>query len=449
MEETYRERYRPQFHFTAQKGWLNDPNGLVFFEGEYHLFFQHNPFGTDWGNMTWGHAISSDLVHWKQIDNALEPDRLGTMFSGSAAADWENTAGFKTGDLTPLILIYTAAGGTSEASKGQPFTQCIAYSEDRGRSFKKYGQNPVLGHSVKENRDPKVAWHAPTRRWIMALYLDGNDYALYSSHNLKEWTHLQTFSMEGCSECPDFFEMPVEGEPETKRWVFTAANGRYYIGAFDGKRFTPETGPHIADHGANYYAVQTYSDIPASDGRRIQIAWMNGGKYPDMPFNQQMSFPCELTLKKTAEGLRLYRYPVQEIKALHEKPIEWKGDLKPGENPLKDASGHLFDIELEAEIGDASVVVLTVSGEEIRFNAKEKTVACLNRSAPLSVDEGKIKLRALADITSLEVFGNGGEASLTSCFVPKDGADSLSLVAEGGEAKNVSLKAYPLRAAWT
>ena len=163
----YNEKFRPQFHFTARQNWLNDPNGLVHYDGTYHLFFQHNPAGLEWGNMTWGHAVSRDIVRWKQVENALEPDRLGTMFSGSAVVDWENTSGFQTGPDKPIVLIYTAAGGTSPESEGQPFTQCLAYSSDGGQTWVKYAGNPVLGCIRDGNRDPKVIWHAPTRRWIM------------------------------------------------------------------------------------------------------------------------------------------------------------------------------------------------------------------------------------------------------------------------------------------
>src|SRR5262245_38978807 len=210
--QLYNEAYRPQFHFSPRENWTNDPNGLVFYQGEYHLFFQHNPFGINWGNMTWGHAVSTDLVHWQQLPNAIEPDSLGTIFSGSAVVDWNNTTGFQRGEEKTLITIYTAAGGTSEASQGQPFTQCIAYSNDRGHTWTKYERNPVLGHMVKENRDPKVVWHAPSRRWIMALYKDGNTFAFFASPDLKTWAHLHNLDVPGCAECPDFFEMLIAGE---------------------------------------------------------------------------------------------------------------------------------------------------------------------------------------------------------------------------------------------
>jgi fructan beta-fructosidase len=199
----YGERLRPQFHFTSRTNWLNDPNGLVFYKGEYHLFFQHNPSGINWGNMTWGHAVSTDLLHWRQLDDALKPDRLGTIFSGSAVVDWDNTAGFQSGNEKTLVAIFTSAG--------KPFTQSMAYSTDRGRSWRKYDKNPVLNHVAGENRDPKVIWHVPTKRWIMALYLDGEKYALFSSPDLKRWEKLCDLPEFGASECPDFFELQITG----------------------------------------------------------------------------------------------------------------------------------------------------------------------------------------------------------------------------------------------
>ncbi len=448
----YDETYRPQFHFTARQNWLNDPNGLVFYRGEYHLFFQHNPVGIDWGNMTWGHAVSSDLVHWRQLADALTPDALGTIFSGSAVVDWHNTSGFQTtgSKAPPLVAIYTAAGDTSPESKGKPFTQCIAYSNDEGHTWTKYAANPALKHITGENRDPKVTWYAPNRSWIMALYLDKSEFAFFSSPNLKEWTLLQKLDVPGVSECPDFFPMPVVGKPGTERWVWTAANGHYLVGNFDGHTFTPETDLRQVDFGGNYYAVQSYSDIPQKDGRRIQIAWMAGGSYPQMPFNQQMSFPCRLTLHETSDGLRLFREPVAEISCLYGAAHTWRNlTVAPGENPLHELKGELWDIQAEFEPGGATQVGLTVRGEAVVYDVRNKTLTCLGHTAPLELEGGKLKLRILADRTTLEVFGNSGRVSLTSCFLPRSKEQELSLHILGGKAKLLHLTVTPLRSAWT
>lgn len=444
----YRETYRPQFHFTPRVNWINDPNGLVFYKGEYHLYFQHNPSGINWGNMTWGHAVSPDLVHWQQLEHALLPDKMGTMFSGSAVVDWDNTAGFQTGDEKVIVAMYTAAGGTSPESKGQPFTQCIAYSNDRGRTFTKYDKNPVVKHIAAENRDPKVIWHPPTKQWIMALYLNGEDFAIFASPDLKSWTRLQDLKLPGCGECPDFFPMPVEGDAGTARWVFTAANGRYLVGGFDGRTYKPEGGVQRVDYGKNYYAVQTYSDIPESDGRRIQIAWMNGGQYPEMPFNQQMSIPCAMTLVRTPEGPRVFRMPVKEIEVLRVKEHKWADQaLKPGENPLAGVKSDLLDIIAEFEPGDAREFGLRFRGEAIAYAVADKRISALTCAAPLEPEKGRVRLRVLIDRTSIEVFGNDGRVSLTSCFLPR-GKAPLEAYADGGTARIVSLAVHELRSAW-
>ncbi len=439
------ETYRPQFHFSARTNWLNDPNGLVWCAGEYHLFFQHNPHGREWGNMTWGHAVGTDLVHWTQLEDALAPDALGTIFSGSAAVDWTNSAGFGKGGEAPIVALYTAAGGTSPESQGKPFTQCLAYSTDRGRTFTKYAGNPVLPHVAGENRDPKLVWHAPSARWIVALYLEGERFALYSSPDLKSWTQLQELVVPGCSECPDFFEMPVAGEASSRAWVFTAANGHYLVGGFDGKRFVPEGAPLRADWGRNFYAVQTWSDLPAADGRRIQIAWMNGGKYPRMPFNQQMSFPCELTLRRTPEGLRLFRAPVREIESLRGATHAATDLALHGARPLE-AAGDLFDLELEIAPGDASGVGLRWREETIAYSPRTGELDCLGCSAALPLDGGRLKLRVLIDRTSIEVFGRRPGRSFSSCFLPR-GKRGLELFAEGGTAR-ASVRVHELRSAW-
>ncbi len=446
IQTAYKEAYRPQFHFTPKTNWTNDPNGLIHYKGEFHLFFQHNPFGIDWGNMTWGHAVSPDLVHWKQLPHALHPDELGTIFSGSGVVDWNNTGGFQTGDEAVLVNFYTSAG--NHAPEPVPFTQSIAYSNDRGRSWTKYEGNPVIAHIVGSNRDPKVIWHETTQKWVMALYLDKNDYALFGSTNLKEWTRLSDLQIPD-TECPDIFELPVDGDSENTRWVFWGAAGKYYVGDFDGTTFTPEGDAHRADYGANFYAAQTWSDVPDSDGRRLQIAWMSGSKPPDMPFNQQMSFPCELTLRKTADGIRLHREPVAEIETLHAYTHAWSNiAMKPGEDRLAGLTGELFDLRAEVALNDASAVGFKIRGEDVRYDVAEKQLTFLERSGPLAPQDGKIRLHILLDRISIEAFGNNGELSMTSYFLPElDNAD-IGIYAEGGTATLVSLKVHELKSAW-
>ena len=448
-EPLYQETYRPQFHFTPARNWTNDPNGLVFYQGEYHLFFQHNPFAIDWGNMTWGHAVSPDMVHWTQLDHAIHPDKLGTIFSGSAVVDWHDTAGFQSGDEKTLVCIYTSAGDTSEESKGQPFTQSIAYSTDRGRTWTKHAGNPVLGHVAGRNRDPKVVWHEPTHKWVMALFLDKNGYALFGSPNLTEWTRLCDVEVPGASECPDLFELAVDGDPANTRWVFWGANGNYLLGAFNGETYTTESGPHGSNWGANCYAAQTWSDIPPDDGRRLQIAWMAKGQYPGMPFNQQVSFPRELSLRTTPDGIRLFITPIREIEGLHAKTHAWADvPLRPGENLLDGLEGELLDIRAEIDPGRAARVGLTLRGEACEYDVAQQKLSCLDKDAPLPLEDGRIRLQILLDRTSIEVFGNGGAISMPTCFLPTTEARSLGIYAEGGEARVVSLDVYELRSAW-
>jgi len=448
-EPAYREVYRPQFHFTPKTNWTNDPNGLMFYKGEYHLFFQHNPFGINWGHMTWGHAVSPDMVRWTQLDHAIHPDELGTIFSGSGVVDWGNTAGFQTGEEAVLVCIYTSAGGTSPESEGQPFTQSIAYSNDRGRTWTKYEGNPVLGHVAARNRDPKVIWHEPTGKWVMALFLDGNDYALFGSPDLKEWSRLSDVHIEGASECPDFFELPVDGDPADTRWVFWGASGNYLLGSFDGTTFTPEGESLRSNWGAHCYAAQTWSDVPPSDGRRLQIAWMAKGEYPGMPFNQQMSFPRELTLRTTPDGIRLFIAPVREIEGIREHSHRWEGQpLSPGENPLAGLRGELFDIRAEIDPGTATEVGFTLRGEPVRYDVGTETLSCLGKDAPLRLQDGRIRLQILLDRTSIEVFGNDGRVSMPTCFLPGLDDRSLGIYASGGDARVLSLEVHELRSAW-
>jgi len=443
----YAETHRPQFHFTPARHWTNDPNGLVFYAGEYHLFFQHNPTSVRWGNMTWGHAVSTDLVHWTQLPNAIEPDELGTIYSGSAVVDWHDTGGFRQGDGEALVAFYTAAG--VHADPPRPFTQCLAYSTDRGRTWTKYPGNPVVGHLRGHNRDPKVIWHAPSRRWLMALYLDGNAYALLHSADLRRWELLQELTLPGVSECPDFFPLPVDDDPRRELWVFWGASGGYRLGRFDGQSFQPLTGVLQAELGPNGYAAQTFSDIPAEDGRRIQISWMRGGRYPAMPFNQQMSFPVALALRTTAEGPRLCRWPVREIERLYAAEQHWQDvRLAPGAPLVPASRGELFDIELELEPGGAARVGLEVRGIRLEYGRESGTLSFQQAQAAIPLRDGRLRLRCLVDRTSLEVFAGQGEQSLSCCFLPEAADHPLEAYADGGTACLRQLRVRELRSIW-
>ena len=302
----YRERNRPQFHFTTRRGWINDPNGCIWHDGQYHLYYQHNPFEREWENMTWGHATSPDLLHWTEQPPVLFPDTLGTMFSGSAVFDKDNTSGFGTKKNPPLVYAYTADRSEKEV-------QCIAYSLDGGMTLHKYKGNPVIDShdkwQTRDTRDPRVFWYEPGGHWVLVLN-ERNGHSIYTSANLKEWTYQS--HVNGFWECPDLFPLPVDGNADDVRWVMYGASNTYMIGRFDGKVFTPESGKHRFSTGA-IYAAQTFNDVP--DGRRIQIGWANID-HRGMPFRGQMLLPTELTLRSTKDGARLVSKPIKEVETL-------------------------------------------------------------------------------------------------------------------------------------
>ncbi len=433
------ERLRPQFHYTATRGWINDPVGLVHYRGEYHLFNDHNPFscrfpgGRTGGEQShWSHAVSGDLVHWRHLPVAIGPDANGACWSGSGVVDWRNTSGFKTGEEPPLVLIYTSAGKT--------FTQSLAYSNDRGRTWHKYRGNPVLKQLCPGNRDPRVFWHEPTRKWVMVLYLSRGRAGIFNSDDLKTWAHVSDFTGRGFHECPDLFELPIDGQVERTRWVLHDAAFSYWIGRFDGKTFSAEAGPLRGDLGANFYAAQSWNGTP---GRRIQIGWMRGGRYPGMPFNQQMTFPCELSLRTTPRGIRLYRYPVEEIEKLHGERFHLADRvLRPGENPLARLAGDLFDLEMTFAPARNATLTIRLNGQAVSYRAGR--LSCLGRSVDLGPVGGKVALRLVVDRTSLEVFANGGEVSMSFCFLPGDDRKP-QLRAERGEVHIRSLTLWKLR----
>ncbi len=445
-EPFYREKHRSQFHFSSRIGWNNDSNGMVYYKGEYHLFYQHNPYDWAWGNMTWGHAVSTDLVHWKELGDAIHPDHLGTIFSGSAVIDHDNTAGFQTGDEKPMVCFYTSAGGRNRASRGQPFTQSIAYSNDRGRTFTKYEDNPIIGHINGGNRDPKVIWHEPTSQWVMVLYLDNREMGFFVSEDLKNWE--MTGKLKCFHECPELFELPVDGNPENTKWVLYGASGDYLLGSFDGREYTPETDPIRFQHGNCFYASQTFNNIPESDGRRIQIAWARVAT-PGMPFNQMMTFPVSLTLRTTDKGIRMFAEPVREINKLHAKKYAWKNtNIKPGENPLSAITGELFHITAELKPENATECGLRIRGVPIVYDAAGRQLKCKGKTASLEPENGRIRLEILVDRGIIEIFANDGRVYMPIGGLLTDNEKTLELFTTGGSTLLESLQVFELRSAW-
>ncbi|MFT3749517.1 MAG: GH32 C-terminal domain-containing protein [Agriterribacter sp.] len=472
LPDYYHEKYRPQFHFTAKKNWLNDPNGLLYYDGTYHLFFQYMPPHRHGAYKDWGHATSKDLVHWTQNEKHITPHKVwGGCWSGSAVVDVNNVSGFQSGKEKPVIAFITN-GGSPNDGFGPKCTQCIAYSTDGGNTFTYYDQNPVIKNINGANRDPKVVWDEDSKKWIMSLYMDkGYEFGLFSSSDLRDWEQLSTLSADRIAECPGFEPFALDGNKSNKKWVFSGANGNYVIGSFNGKTFVPETGTIVGDYGNNFYAPQTWSDVPGN--RHIQIAWMPTNRYPGMPFEQQMNFPTELELKTTPEGIKLLRMPVAEIKNLYDAEYKWqKAVIRQGDNPLKDLKGDLYDISLDIDLKKSASVELGIRGVTIQYNVAQKMLRCggpavqsgfppdawkaylkknINQfnnmgEANLPAVNGKIKLRVLVDRTTVEVFGNNGQVVMSSCFMP-DESKLYTLTSEGETSVNAEI--HSLKPAWT
>lgn len=454
----YNELYRPQFHFTPEKNWHNDPNGLVYYDGEYHLFYQYNPKGKEWGFMHWGHAISTDLVHWEHLPIAIYPDENSedkeycTAFSGSAIVDEKNLLGKQEGDLKTLVVFYTS----------QHCGQRIAYSTDKGRTWKKFEGNPVIPYDETDDaRDPKVVWYEPSQEYIMVLYrkTSADDKAkgvsFYASDNLVDWEYKS--HIFGFYECPDLMPMRVTNRPEETKWVLFDGDGSYLIGSFNGEEFSPETAKLKSDYGKNYYATQTWSNIPKEDGRIIQIAWMRGGSFPDMPFNGQMTFPTQLELTRYNFGYQVTRKPVSEIELIQDKHYNWENvKIIPGinQNIVKKVKGDCLHIVGEFDLKSCNTLGFYIrhskkeTGTELLYDVKRGTLSLLGTTVPLIPVDNKIILEILVDRASVEVFANEGQAVISQCFNPVKGAEDLVLFNSGGEVVVRALDIYKIKSVW-
>ncbi len=481
-KEYYREPFRPAYHFTPELNWMNDPNGLVYFAGEYHLFYQHNPLQNEWGHMSWGHAISKDLLHWEHLPIALHEEYNVMNFSGSAVVDTGNSSGFGTGDRSPLVAIFTGHGQDRQ-------TQDLAFSNDLGRTWTKYAGNPVLDVGEKDFRDPKVFWYDPTKRWVMVVSLAvQKKVQFYESTDLKHWKLLSEFGPAGVPnklnwECPDLFELPIEGEPGKTRWVLEAdmgngaiaggSGGEYFTGEFDGRRFVADsTTSQWVDFGRDFYAPVSWSDIPASDGRRIWIGWMNNWETclnPTYPWRSAMSIPRELKLRRIDGKLRLCQQPVRELQQLRDKMVEVKDRKLTSESMSIDFQGQQFEIVLEIQPESATEFGIRV----LKGNEEQTVVGYSTKSGSMYVDrtksgnvsfhpafagkhagplepnaQGNIRLQILVDASSVEVFGNSGETVITDLVFPDPSSNGLELFSEGGTCRIVSCKIYGLKSVW-
>jgi len=445
LEELYAEPYRPQFHFSTRRGWHNDPNGLVYHDGEWHMFYQHNPFGVRWGNMHWGHAVSPDLTHWQELPTALYQRGLGDMiFSGGGLVDETNSAGLAGPGKAPLVVAFTSTG------RGE----CLAYSTDRGRTLVEYAGNPVLVHE-KDGRDPKILRYGDG--WVMIVYeelvegdpSDGSDrgYAFYTSKNLKDWQ--RTGFLPGYFECPELYELPVEGGSGEKRWVISAcvwqgSRSACALGRFDGRSFTTEEMTATSHYGPHFYAAQVFSHAPA--GRVIMVGWMSGAHFPDMPFSQAMTVPLELTLRRTPEGHRLCYWPVKELEVLRSAKMQGSRlTAEAANNLLAQANHELLDVELALRARGDLPVKLNVRGHPITWDPAASTLTFAGVTAPLPGKTRRLSLRVLVDRSVTEVFADQGAAAFASLTVFEDPALPLRLE---GPAAVEEMAVYPLRSIW-
>lgn len=462
LDPANREKlYRPTYHFSPQWGWMNDPNGMVYKDGEWHLFYQYNPYGSFWGNMHWGHAVSKDLVNWEHLDVALAPDDLGAIFSGSAVVDENNTAGFGRG---AIVAMYTSDGDNQ--------TQSLAYSTDNGRTFTKYPGNPVImAEDTPDFRDPKMFWDEQTRQWKVVLAA-GQEVQFYSSDNLRDWTYDSSFGLSygnhnGVWECPDLIRLPFEGKD---KWVlllninpggpYGGSATQYFVGSYDGKTFKCDDLPTVTrwmDYGKDHYAAVTWSNAP--DARTVAIAWMSNWQYansvPTRQFRSANSIPRDLSLVRKGKEVILKSTPSPEMKALRGTPVCFQLSTAPKE--LFDTPQKAYELVLSFQLSrkeDLTFVLSNETGEQVVFsyesdsqtfsmdrrgsgNVKFSKSFAAVTTAPTQVG-GRMELRLLVDSASVEAFGE--DFAMTNLVFPSSPYNLLKMY--GNVKADVTL--YPL-----
>jgi sucrose-6-phosphate hydrolase SacC (GH32 family) len=466
------------------KNWMNDPNGLIYLDGEYHLFYQHNPFGTSWGHMSWGHAVSKDMLRWKELPVAIPEGEDEAIFSGSAVYDKDNTSGLGTAKNPPLVAIYTAH---SDARKIQ--AQSIAFSLDKGRTFTKYKNNPVLDLNLQHFRDPKVFWDSERGNWVMVVVkANEKKVAIYTSPNLIAWKHQSDFgplaAQGGDWECPDLIQLPIDGDKTKKSWVMIVSlnpggieggsGTQYFVGNFDGKTFKPSQDyakPQWIDYGKDNYAGVTFSNMP--DSRNVLIGWMSSWQYagnlPKSPWTGAMTIPRELTLTKSKNGLSLVSNPIKEVKSLHTGTPYKESSIKvKGTQNLKGISGRELDITMTIvpnKTGKSGINVLSGKKEftQIGYDANSGEIFLNRGTSSLSLaivellgvqkafvgKQKEITLRIIVDRSSVEVFGLKGEFAITDVVFP-DGkkSEGISLFSDDKEVTIKNLTINKVASVW-
>jgi fructan beta-fructosidase len=500
---TYLEQHRPQFHFSPAKQWMNDPNGMVFYEGEYHLFYQYYPESNVWGPMHWAHAVSKDMVYWEHLPIALYPDSLGYIFSGSAVVDWNNTSGLGINGKPPLVAMFTYHNMKGEKEGRSDYeNQGIAYSNDRGRTWVKYTANPVLVNTGqhKDFRDPKVVWDDDSKQWVVVLAV-GDHTEFWGSPNLKKWTYLGAFGKEvgahgGVWECPDLFPIKV-AESGEKKWVLIVnlnpggPNGgsgtQYFVGNFDGKEFildpkfaqsVPKGKGIWLDWGKDNYAGVTWSDIPSKDGRRLLLGWMSNWEYaqvvPTTTWRNATTLPREMVLKQTQEGYRISSIPAESLKKLREKSYEMpvtdmaapinltdKIGFQPAQsewivefNP-ESGSSLRFGIELSNDKNETYRIGYDAAQNQFfsdrtrsgNHSFSEKFASSIHTAPRLSKDK-TVRLHLFFDTASAELFADGGTTLMTELYFPTSNFNQIKIFADGGKASQVQCQGYRLKRIW-
>ena len=464
---------RPQFHFSAHRHWINDPNGLVWLEGEYHLFYQHNPFGDQWGHMSWGHAVSTDLVNWTELEVAIPEDERVSIYSGSVVVDHHNTSGFATGSSPVLVAIYTGCLRRPEGGQAQE----LAYSLDRGRTWVKYPGNPVLDLGLRDFRDPKVLWHEATRQWVMVVVLPDERKALfYGSPNLRQWHLLSEFDAplegQGIWECPDLIELNVEAEGTV--WMLKVdvlaghpsggSGARIFWGQFDGTRFVAQPSETVqwADLGSDFYAALSFNHLSTHAPHPVWLAWMNCHRYakflPTHPWRGSMTLPREMRVRRQQGQLVLCQWPHPALQQLRRHATHHPGvRLAPKqEHILETQDLDTFEIRLQLEscVGGECAVILS-SGSEFTaigydaqraqvfidrthagFSPAEDRLYAGRRSAPCRVPSASrpLGLQVWVDRSSVEVFVDDGHTVLSEQILPTRKRQALSLRCSNAQA---------------